>query len=79
MPPIYDIYERKNYRNRILLAHAVTFELEVRETKLHIQAESDLSAKAKDAILPAQYKYMPLLRKLFDTATFQVTMRALRP
>jgi len=48
MPPIYDIYERKNYRNRIPMAHAVSFELEVGKPKLHIQAESDLSARAKD-------------------------------
>jgi ApbE superfamily uncharacterized protein (UPF0280 family) len=63
MPPIYDIYERKNYRNRILLAHAVTFELEVRETKLHIQAESDLSAKAKDAIFRYRYQIEEYLRQ----------------
>ncbi len=63
MPTIYDIYERKNYRNRIHLAHSVSFELEVRETKLHIQAESDLSAKAKDAIFRYRYQIEEYLRQ----------------
>ncbi|HTY21954.1 MAG TPA: hypothetical protein VMC85_02420 [Desulfomonilaceae bacterium] len=63
MPPVYDIYERKNYRNRIPLTHGVSFELEVRETKLHIQAESDLSAKAKDAIFRYRYQIEEYLRQ----------------
>ncbi len=63
MPPIYDIYERKNYRNRILLAHSVSFELEIRETKLHIQAEADLTAKAKDAVFRYRYQIEEYLRQ----------------
>ena len=56
MPSIYDIYERKNYRNRISLDRSVSFEVEVRETNLHIQAHSDLNAKAKDSVFRYRYQ-----------------------
>jgi ApbE superfamily uncharacterized protein (UPF0280 family) len=63
MPSVYDIYERKNYRNRIPLAQAVSFEVEVRETHLHIQAHSDLGAKAKDAVFRYRYQIEEYLRQ----------------
>lgn len=63
MPSIYDIYERKNYRNRIPLAHSVSFEVEVRETYLHVQAHSDLSAKVKDSVFRYRYQIEEYLRQ----------------
>lgn len=63
MPSIYDIYERKDYRNRLTLAQAVTFEVEVRETHLHIQAHSDLTAKAKDSVFRYRYQVEEYLRQ----------------
>jgi ApbE superfamily uncharacterized protein (UPF0280 family) len=63
MPSIYDIYERKNYRNRIFLDQAVSFEVEVRETHLHIQAHSDLNAKAKDSVFRYRYQIEEYLRQ----------------
>lgn len=63
MPSIYDIYERKNYRNKIPLAQSVSFEVEVRETSLHIQAYSDLSAKAKDSVFRYRYQIEEYLRQ----------------
>lgn len=63
MPSIYDIYERKTYRNRIPLAQSVTFEVEVRETNLHVQAHSDLSAKAKDSVFRYRYQVEEYLRQ----------------
>ena len=63
MPSIYDIYERKNYRNRISLARSVSFEVEVRETNLHIQAHSDLNAKAKDSVFRYRYQIEEYLRQ----------------
>jgi uncharacterized protein len=63
MTSIYDIYERKNYRNRIPFAQAVSFEVEVRETKLHIQGESDLSARAKDSVFRYRYQIEEYLRQ----------------
>jgi ApbE superfamily uncharacterized protein (UPF0280 family) len=63
MPPISDIYERKNYSNRIPLDDAVSFELEVRETKVHVQAEADLTAKAKDAVFRYRYQIEEYLRQ----------------
>ena len=62
MTSIYDIYERKNYRNRISFAQAVSFEVEVRETKLYIQAETDLSARAKDSVFRYRYQIEVLRR-----------------
>lgn len=63
MPSIYDIYERKNYRNRISLDRSVSFEVEVRETNLHIQAHSDLNAKAKDSVFRYRYQVEEYLRQ----------------
>lgn len=63
MPSVYDIYERKNYRNKIPLAQAVSFEVEVRETHLHIQAHSDLGPKAKDAVFRYRYQIEEYLRQ----------------
>lgn len=63
MPSVYDIYERKNYRNKIPLAQAVSFEVEVRETHLHIQAQSDLGPKAKDAVFRYRYQVEEYLRQ----------------
>lgn len=63
MPSVYDIYERKNYRNRIPLAQSVSFEVQVRETSLHIQAHSDLTAKAKDSVFRYRYQIEEYLRQ----------------
>lgn len=63
MPSIYDIYERKDYHNRLPLAQSVTFEVEVRETHLHIQAHSDLTAKAKDSVFRYRYQVEEYLRQ----------------
>lgn len=63
MPSIYDIYERKNYRNQVSLAQAVSFEVEVRETHLHIQAHGDLAAKAKDSVFRYRYQIEEYLRQ----------------
>ncbi|MCX5861556.1 MAG: hypothetical protein WCG29_11225 [Desulfomonile sp.] len=63
MPSVYDIYERKNYRNRIPLAQAVSFEVEVRETNLQIQARTDLSPKAKDSVFRYRYQIEEYLRQ----------------
>jgi uncharacterized protein len=63
MPSIYDIYERKNYRNRIPLPQSVGFEVEVRETNLYIQAHSDLTAKAKDSVFRYRYQIEEYLRQ----------------
>jgi uncharacterized protein len=63
MPSIYDIYERKNYRNKIPLAQSVSFDVEVRETNLHIQAHGDLSAKAKDSVFRYRYQIEEYLRQ----------------
>lgn len=63
MPSIYNIYERKGYRNRIRLEDAVTFEVQVRETNLHIQARGDFSAKAKDSVFRYRYQIEEYLRQ----------------
>lgn len=63
MPSIYDIYERKTYRNRIPLAQSVSFEVEVRETNLHVQAHTDLSAKTKDSVFRYRYQVEEYLRQ----------------
>lgn len=63
MQSIYDIYERKRYRNRIRLDRAVSFEVEVRETNLHIQAVGDLTAKAKDSVFRYRYQVEEYLRR----------------
>ncbi len=63
MASLHDIYERKDYRNRIALPQSVSFEVEVRETKLEIQAHSDLSAKAKDSVFRYRYQVEEYLRQ----------------
>jgi len=63
MSSVNDIYERKVYRNRIRLGHAQGFEVEVRETNLHIQAQGDLSAKAKDSVFRYRYQIEEYLRQ----------------
>jgi ApbE superfamily uncharacterized protein (UPF0280 family) len=63
MPSIYDIYERKNYQNQVALAQALNFEVEVRETHLHIQAHGDLAAKAKDSVFRYRYQIEEYLRQ----------------
>jgi len=63
MPSIYDIYERKDYFNRLSLAQSVSFEVEVRETRLHIQAHTDLTAKAKDSVFRYRYQVEEYLRQ----------------
>lgn len=63
MTSIYDIYERKNYRNTIPLAQSVSFEIEVRETNLYIQAQSDLTPRAKDSVFRYRYQIEEYLRQ----------------
>jgi ApbE superfamily uncharacterized protein (UPF0280 family) len=63
MPSIYDIYERKNYRNNLRIDQAVSFTVEVRETNLHVQALTDLSAKAKDSVFRYRYQLEEYLRQ----------------
>ncbi len=63
MPSIHDIYERKNYRNRIHLDKAITFEVEIRETNLQVQAMKDLSAKTKDSVFRYRYQIEEYLRQ----------------
>lgn len=63
MPSIYNIYERKGYRNRMRLNEAVSFEVQVRETNLFIQAQKDLSAKAKDSVFRYRYQIEEYLRQ----------------
>ena len=63
MASIYDIYERKTYRNRVRMDKAVTFEVDVRETNLYIQAQGDLSAKAKDSVFRYRYQVEEYLRQ----------------
>ncbi len=81
MTSIYDIYERKNYRNRISFAQAVSFEVEVRETKLYIQAESDLSARAKDSVFRYRYQIEEYLRQhpAFRETTSPIQIFAVAP
>ena len=63
MASLHDIYERKNYRNRIALPQSVSFEVEVSETKLEIQAHGDLTAKAKDSVFRYRYQVEEYLRQ----------------
>lgn len=81
MTSIYDIYERKNYRNRISFAQAVSFEVEVRETKLQIQAESDLGARAKDSVFRYRYQIEEYLRQhpAFRETTSPIQIFAVAP
>jgi len=81
MPSIYDIYERKNYRNKIPLAQSVSFEIEVRETNLYIQAHNDLSAKAKDSVFRYRYQIEEYLRQhpAFRETTVPIQIYASAP
>lgn len=63
MASVYDIYERKNYRNTIPLPDSVSFEVAVRETQLFIQAQSDLTARAKDSVFKYRYQVEEYLRQ----------------
>lgn len=63
MVSVFDIYERKDYQNSIPLAQSVSFEVEVRETRLVIQARSDLTAKAKDSVFRYRYQIEEYLRQ----------------
>lgn len=63
MASLHDIYERKNYRNRIKLTQSVSFEIEVRETHLHIQARNDLGPRAKDSVFRYRYQIEEYLRQ----------------
>ncbi|MDQ1238668.1 MAG: uncharacterized protein QG577_853 [Thermodesulfobacteriota bacterium] len=63
MASVYDIYERKEYYNNIPIDQSVSFEVEVRETHLVIQARSDLSAKAKDSVFRYRYQIEEYLRQ----------------
>lgn len=63
MVSVFDIYERKDYQNSIPLAHSVSFEIEVRETRLVIQARNDLTAKAKDSVFRYRYQIEEYLRQ----------------
>jgi ApbE superfamily uncharacterized protein (UPF0280 family) len=81
MRSIYDIYERKRYRNRIRLDRAVSFEVEVRETNLHIQAQGDLTAKAKDSVFRYRYQVEEYLRRhpAFREASAPIEIHASAP
>ena len=81
MTSIYDIYERKNYRNRIPFSGEVSFEIEVRETKLHVQAESDLTARAKDSVFRYRYQIEEYLRQhpAFRETTSPIQIFAVAP
>ena len=63
MVSVFDIYERKDYQNSITLEQSVSFEVEVRETRLGIQARSDLTAKAKDSVFRYRYQVEEYLRQ----------------
>ncbi len=63
MVSVFDIYERKDYENSIPLGKSVSFEVEVRETRLVIQARSDLTAKAKDSVFRYRYQIEEYLRQ----------------
>ncbi|MEW6352082.1 MAG: hypothetical protein AB1646_23775 [Thermodesulfobacteriota bacterium] len=81
MPSIYDIYERKNYHNRFRLPQSVDFQIEVRETDLRIQAQSNLSAKAKDAVFRYRYQVEEYLRQhpAFRESTSPIQIYASAP
>ncbi len=61
MASVYDIYERKNYENRIPLPKSVGFSVEVRETSLQVQALTDLTPKAKDSVFRYRYQIEEVL------------------
>lgn len=63
MSAVYDIYQKKYYFNRFNLNTSITFRVDVRETNLQVQAHSDLSAKAKDAVFRYRYQIEEYLRQ----------------
>jgi ApbE superfamily uncharacterized protein (UPF0280 family) len=63
MPAVQNIYEIKDYKNRIPLANSVNFNVDVRETSIHIQARVDLSAKAKESVFRYRYQIEEYLRQ----------------
>ncbi len=63
MTAIQDIYETKNYRNKIPLSQSVTFEVGVRDTSIHVQAQTDLTAKAKESVFRYRYQIEEYLRQ----------------
>jgi len=63
MPAVQNIYEVKDYRNRIPLADSVSFSVDVRETSIHVQARVDLSAKAKESVFRYRYQIEEYLRQ----------------
>ena len=63
MPAVQNIYEIKNYSNRIPLADSLDFNVDVRETSIHIQAKVDLSAKAKESVFRYRYQIEEYLRQ----------------
>lgn len=63
MTAIQDIYEIKNYRNKIPLSQSVTFEVGVRDTSIHVQAQTDLTAKAKESVFRYRYQIEEYLRQ----------------
>ncbi|MDD3472694.1 MAG: hypothetical protein PHS86_07925 [Syntrophaceae bacterium] len=63
MTAIQDIYETKNYRNKIPVSQAVTFEVGVRDTNIHVQAQSDLMPKAKESVFRYRYQIEEYLRQ----------------
>jgi ApbE superfamily uncharacterized protein (UPF0280 family) len=81
MPSVYDIYERKSYRNSVRLDHTVSFEVEVRETNLYVQTKADFSAKAKDSVFRYRYQIEEYLRQhpAFREATAPLQIYASAP
>jgi uncharacterized protein len=63
MPAVQNIYEIKDYRNRIPLPNSVSFSVDVRETNILIQAQVDLSAKAKESVFRYRYQIEEYLRQ----------------
>ncbi|MDR3604277.1 MAG: hypothetical protein P4L38_06570 [Syntrophaceae bacterium] len=63
MSAVQNIYEIKDYRNRIPLPNSVSFSVDVRETNIHVQAKADLSAKAKEAVFRYRYQIEEYLRQ----------------
>ncbi|MGC8604878.1 MAG: hypothetical protein ACP5VS_14505 [Desulfomonilaceae bacterium] len=63
MPAVQNIYEIKDYRNRIPLPNSISFSVDVRETNINVQAKADLSAKAKEAVFRYRYQIEEYLRQ----------------
>ncbi|MGC8657995.1 MAG: hypothetical protein ACP5U1_02880 [Desulfomonilaceae bacterium] len=63
MPAIQNIYEIKDYSNRIPLPNSISFNVDVRETNIRVQAKVDLSAKAKESVFRYRYQIEEYLRQ----------------